>query len=236
MNVKCKFDDTERHYELIQALLIYSCGSRKAATINPVTDGEIMPGCALDDEKLTEVVNQLSGKRKIKKLALLPRNVLALGEKSMIWFSPSRVGKIWFRTSDNDLNKLSGKMVRYPGIVFKVASGRMSAWAVYGNDYPAPASMMFRMPFYNCSARDGWVCLPGGKKPQVEPENIAKWESYFYDSNFSHSGMGGSPFVRGGHNKFWIRYTAQCERKMPKRFPCEYLIPANTTLEELIEK
>lgn len=66
-------------------------------------------------------------------------------------------------------------------------------------------------------------------------EDIIKaWEALFYESNFSHAAMGGDGIVRGGHTAFWTRYIRQCGERMPKRFPCEYLYPANIALEELV--
>jgi PRTRC genetic system protein B len=218
-------------FQLKRAILLYEKYSEVIATVHDVKDKQIQPGTPIDKEKLTEIINSLSNQVKPRDLQIVPENLIAWGEKSMMWFAPSRVSEIYFKTGNKALDKLSGTKVRYPGIVFFVKGQRMTAYAVYGNARPGVKNKLYQMPFYNCSG-DGWVCLPSGRRPKPEPDKIEKWETLFFKSNFSHSGTGA--IVRGGHNKFWLRYVDQCRRKMPKRFPCEYLLPTLYTIEEII--
>ncbi|MBN2640360.1 MAG: hypothetical protein JXR78_01765 [Victivallales bacterium] len=238
MQLKCELADSKASYELEMAVLIYSNKSAKVsgvASVNPIKDGKIMPGRPLDGSALNQIINDLSGNNKRKRLEFIPERVLAQGNKAVMWWSPSRVAPIWFKAREDKLNAISGAMVRYPSILFRVIDGRMCAWALYGNNRPVGTSMLFQMPFYNCSG-DGWVCLPQGiKLPASEPGAIADWEKLFYDSNFSHAGMGVA-IIKGGHAKFWTRYANQCKHKMPKRFPAEFLLSTNIKLEDLLNE
>ncbi|MBU8901219.1 MAG: hypothetical protein KOO69_00620 [Victivallales bacterium] len=221
-------------YRLNRAILLYGNYNDTLATVHEVKDKAIQPGTPINQEILQDVLNDLGGKKKIKQLQALPENLIAIGDKAMVWFSPSRIAEIYFKTSDKKLDNVSGSLVRYPGIVFYVKENRMTAYAVYGNARPSLSAKLFQMPFYNCDD-DGWVCLPGGRRPKPEAVKIPKWENLFYESNFSHAAAGIAAIVKGGHNKFWIRYGKQCRYKMPKRFPCERLLATSKTIEELID-
>lgn len=227
MNVNINSCNGGVNHKLNRAILLYN----NYATIHNVKDRQIQPGTPLDREILTEVLNSITNKVKPRNLQAIPENLIAVGDKAMVWFAPSRVTEIYFKTSNKELNKLSGAKVRYPGIIFYVSKQSMAAYAVYGNARPGMKAKLYQVPFYNCNSA-GYVCLPGGRRPKTEPDKIDKWEALFYRSNFSHSGAG--VIIRGGHDKFWTRYVEQCRRRMPKHFPCEYLLPTSRTIEELV--
>ena len=120
-------------------------------------------------------------------LGLQAENVLARGKDGLIFWERARTWRFSFDTRQPDLDRLSGRMIPMPALVFKVTHGRnMQVYALKDNARPGPDTPLFAPPTMNTGR--GMVCLGNTQLPQrLDPEHPELWSAAYFRSTFTHS-------------------------------------------------
>ncbi len=217
------------------AILVYQNSSSAAAILHEIKDdGGLSVGRNLDMATLEEIFRSANGK---SRLGYLPANILALKHNSVVWFEKSRKRPIFFETTESNrrkLNKLSGREVIWPTLLFKVQGGQLNCWALRSNRRPEPRTELYVTPLTHINETDGHVCLPSGMRLRhgVSPlENMSLVSESFYNGIFGH-GTGSMNQINHprGHDGFWLEHL----RKQPEKFPAGMLKKANCRLEDIL--
>ncbi len=226
--------------DLHRAILLYESNTQTIATLHDMlhTDNappQILPGQCLTAEMLDELLRKLSASPVQR--SILPPEVLC-DTGCLCWWKPSCRAPIFFNTKSAAFNKeLNGKEVLHPTLLFLAKPGRLQILALSEDKRPGPDTPLFRAPYYNLYSLgdEGAMCQGNVRLPEVTlPRDIPIWEKAFFETNFTHSNIGGAPLtkMKGGHDALW--------RVMAKRIiigsHADYLVPLKITLQEAVNK
>ena len=105
-----------------------------------------------------------------------------------------------------------------------------TVWALGEDTRPSMDTPLFLAPYYNLYTH-GAMCAGNVALPKTLTErDITNWETYFYDTEFTHSNYHGAAVTQraGGHDKLWraLRF-----RQEWRGFPKAWLTPAPTVGE-----
>ena len=176
------------------------------------------------------------------KLKFQDSKILARSYDGIVWYEKRRLAPIYFQIDRKKepgralLNKLSGRQVMWPPLIFMIANGTLRCRALRSNRRPTPKTKLYIAPLTHINETDGAVCLPEGlrldRRNSLE-ENMNLVSELFYQGKFGHAthSMRQIEHPRG-HDGFWIEYL---RKKKYDRFPVELLKSANQTLGDLLK-
>ena len=120
---------------------------------------------------------------------ILPENVLYLDpnnkEGLIIWYTRTQSRRLFFV----DSLKLRNDLAEIPALLWCVSDHKLYLYALKDNGRPDADTQLYAAPFFNMYI-DGKVCL-GTVSTDLSnagslEEFIAAWQSFFFDSYFSH--------------------------------------------------
>lgn len=224
--------------KLDKAILIYGTGGNAIATIHDVFrshgKAQIQPGRGVSLANLQDLVIALTTD---KKSAYLPDNVLSCNFTRLVWWTPSCVRPIWFSTQDKKFNKqMNGAKVTHPAMLFCVTGGSFRVFALACDTRPTPETPVYQAPYYNIYA-SGRMCVGNAAVPKMlMPSNIAKFESAFFGSAFTHNALGAKLCNHiQGHNGFWLHLKGRGKHPRRKTVPVKWLAKMPLTVGKVIE-
>jgi PRTRC genetic system protein B len=188
-----------------------------------------------NDNKALDVkggmLTQEAGKNSFLKCrGILPANLLYLNTAQngyAVWFTPTRERQLFFK---DGLDIPSG-MAKVPAMLWKGSKDSLSVFALKGNRKPLLNTPLFHAPYFNMHP-DGKVCM-GTVRLKIDGDTcledfIGLWESYFFNSYFSHTIEGGSLCAKN------IVQIWQEQLKKGSPFPEIHLTKSGKTLADLI--
>ena len=211
-----------------------------AAVLHKVNEnGSLAPGRALDMKALEYFFRHSNGADKLK---FQDSKILARSYDGIVWYEKSRLAPIYFQIDREKepgralLNKLSGRQVMWPPLIFMIANGTLRCRAMRSNRRPTTKTKLYIAPLTHINETDGAVCLPEGlrldRRNSLE-ENTSMVSELFYQGKFGHATHSMQQIEHpGGHDGFWIKYL---KKKKHDRFPVELLKSANQTLGDLLK-
>lgn len=166
----------------------------------------------------------------LKSKGLLPDNILHISPEaggSVLWYSKAQEHNMYFSES---LCVPCGK-VFVPPLVWKADKGQLSVYALKTNSKPNGDTPLFTAPFFNLYSNGG-VCMgtvnvEAGNTSCLE-DFITAWESYFYNSYFSHL-IGDQSSVEGNIVQLWKEQVGT-----GRKFPMTVLKKTGQTIKDLI--
>ncbi|MBB6107741.1 PRTRC system protein B [Mucilaginibacter lappiensis] len=164
-------------------------------------------------------------------VGLLPKNVLYINRGHnafVLWQTPAQKVRLLFKDT---LSIPSGE-ANIPPMIWKAQRGTLQVYALYADTPAELHTNLYKTPYFNVY-EDGKVCL-GTVSIQIPKDCcleafIRLWETYFFNSFFSHTLGGGSP-VKGNIVQLW-----QSLVNTGEPFPLDKLIPIKLTLKDLIK-
>lgn len=160
---------------------------------------------------------------------VLPENVLARGERLIVWWTPRQRRQMFYESADGKAGGLNGQVFPQPPLVWKVANGELAIRALNENSRPKAATALAVAPFWNLSD-DGHVCTGTMRRPEsATVVAIPAWERGFYESAFTHANVGRLTRHQGGFEGLW-----ESLKGKRRRFPVETLIQLPQTLAEFV--
>lgn len=161
---------------------------------------------------------------------LLPTTVLSVnpsGQGKVIWCSKPQKVSLFF------IEKLGipNGMANLPSLLWKATKNELSVFALKGKRRPTLKTKLYYAPFFNIY-ESGSICM-GTVNIKVARasslgEFMQQWESYFFNSYFSHLLDDYNP-VKGNIIGLWKDIIAT-----DKPFPTEELKPNNRTLKDIL--
>lgn len=219
------------HFELREALLVYGDNQRSFVTRHQVTLHKSAPPTLAPAQPLTlgfveSLVRSLSGPASAE---VLPENVLARGDRLLVWWSPTCRRQMFYENSEAKAAHLNGKMFPQPALVWRVENGDLRIRALAENKRPTPATMLTVAPFWNLSD-NGRVCTGSMRRPDnTRVSAIPEWERGFYESAFTHANVGRLTRHAGGFDGLWSEIAGK-----KKPFPVRTLIRLPQTLAKFV--
>lgn len=134
---------------------------------------------------------------------------------------------LW-ETEEDALNCFNRMPVACPPLVLiKRGQSDLRVFALQKNSRPLPSTPLFFAPFYNLD-QNGKMCTGTLRDAtRKEQEVCAFWERFFFQSAFTHAGVG--RLVRKGSYVKLVETMAKAET-----FPSKQLVPHSLTLEEAL--
>jgi len=166
----------------------------------------------------------------LKPSGLLPKNVLYINpdhDGYAIWYTPAMEAALFF------IDKLgipNGKAA-IPPLLWKASRKDLYIFALDSIEAIEEQTPLCRAPFFNIYD-DGRVCM-GTVSVDVQPDTLLQefmqlWESYFFNSYFSHL-LGGKSPVQGNIIQLWQSLVGS-----GKEFPVTELVKNGITLKRLL--
>jgi PRTRC genetic system protein B len=219
------------HFELREALLVYGDRQRSFVTRHQVTLHKDAPPTLEPAQPLTlgfveSLVRSLSGPSSAE---VLPANVLARGDRLLVWWSPACRRQMFYENSEQKAVQLNGRIFPQPPLVWRVENGDLKIRALAENKRPDATTTLTVAPFWNLSD-NGRVCTGTMRRPDnATVAAIPEWERGFYESAFTHSNIGRLTRHAGGFEGLW---TELAGKKKP--FPASALIQLPQTLAQFV--
>lgn len=216
------------------AVLIYSGVSRAFCTWHEArrgSSGEAVLGeaTALTTEFVRSLAGELSPWRGLE---ILPSNVLARAEESIVWWSPAVIRPMFFRTGDTEAAEFTGERFPHPPLVWRVQGRRLAVRALAENKRPEASTQLRVAPYFNTDGQNGDVCQGSMRSPEeTGVAAIGQWESAFFQSEFTH--QTGARKLTSHPRGFYGLWRSMCGQA---RFPMKNLVPANETLLEFARR
>jgi PRTRC genetic system protein B len=162
---------------------------------------------------------------------LLPENVLFINSNRngfAVWYTPPMKANLCFK---EDLTIPDG-IAAVPSLLWKASKNKLHVWALAEDVKPHLDSQIYHAPFFNVYSA-GAVCM-GNVEVQILPENcledfIAKWQSYFFGSKFSHLIVDNAPTEQN------IVQLWQSLIGTGKKFPVKKLKKSNQTFKSILK-
>lgn len=161
---------------------------------------------------------------------LLHERVLAWGQETMTWWTPSAQRCMFFNTEDAFLKDRKG-LIPYPTLIFKRKGNGWKVCALKTNSRPTADDHIYHCPFLNID-ESGSICTGTAMLPAEDLDNPEAWESAFFESRFTHSNFAVARQVKyeGSIYKFW----ADMVSGKFKSFPESVLIDTGKTVADFI--
>jgi PRTRC genetic system protein B len=129
-----------------------------------------------------------------------------------------------------ELTDLNGKRFPQPALLFDVAGGQLSIFALKEAKRPVKDTKLYRAPYWNVSDQ-GSVCLGTTRIPDVlSVESISRWADSFFESQFTHQN---ASWPLTTHPKGFVALWR--ELMGMKEFPAKYLASGEITLGQYLK-
>ncbi len=220
-----------RHFELREALLVYGDRQRSFVTRHQVILHKDAPPTLEPAQPLTlgfveSLARSISGAPSAE---VLPENVLARGDRLLVWWTPPSRRQMFYENSEQKAAKLNGRVFPQPPLVWRVENGDLKIRALAEKKRPSAATTLAVAPFWNLSD-DGRVCTGSMRCPEnVTAASIPEWERGFYESAFTHANVGRLTRHAGGFEGLWSELAGK-----KKPFPVATLIRLPQTLAQFV--
>lgn len=220
--------------DLKGAVLLYSGTGRSFCTwheAHRTESGEAQLGAAT--ALTSDFVRSLAlGLRQRIRIEIFSDWVLAHAEDTTVWWTPTTVRPMFFRSTDNDFGKYSGKRFAQPALVWRARGRELYVRALAENVRPDAGSKLYVAPYFNTDGEDGSVCQGSMRSPdEAGVGAIPLWEHAFFQSEFTHqTGIRKLTSHPGGFYGLWRSLAGKA------RFPAKFLVPANETLLEFAQR
>ncbi len=231
MNISADFG-MNQDFVLAKILLVYSSGHRAFATLHePKSSPDGGPpyldeGRPITMEFLKELGRQLGASLPKE---ILPGSVLVRTVDMLVWWT-RRQKRLMFYGDASDGRELNGKMFPVPSLVFKVSGSELSVRALVSAERPSGSTRLMIAPFWNTDSR-GVVCQGSMRAPaRLALDAIAQWERAFFESEFTHAGLG---MKLTKHPKGFLGLWRELAGS--REFPSRYLADSGETLQEFID-
>lgn len=166
----------------------------------------------------------------LKSRSIIPKNVLYIEPAKLgfaVWFTLKQEVNLYFK---KDLDIPCGK-VKIPALVWKATQSGLQIYAMADKAEPTEKTALYFAPFFNINSKSE-VCM-GTVDIDVEgsflEEFMSRWESYFFNSYFSHLFDSHMP-VKTNIVLLWKSLVNTC-----KEFPAEVLIKSQLTIKDLLK-
>jgi len=225
-------------YELSHALLFYEGHGESMATLHKVRDRQLLAGKSISVQDVEELFHS---ENQQQKMVFIPPELIAWSRNEVVWFEKSSVRPIYVNAPEPErqfLNKLSGKNVIWPNLVFKISRNTISCWSVKSRARPNQETKLYNAPFTNIFT-DHHFCPPN-EFHEIREENMIdfarKAVDIFFRGRFSHlySNMLKSISYSRGRDRFWVKMVKDLERGKCKSFPNQYLVSSNMKLGDIL--
>lgn len=189
------------------------------------------PLCETESKALAEALDTSDNLRRdfLTPKGLLPEKVIYIDGSyngCAIWHTPSRKINLFFK---DDLTIPNGT-AKIPTLLWKATKKHLYVFALKNNSKPTIKTKLYHAPFFNVHD-NGNVCM-GTVDINIDndcslEDFIAQWESYFFDSYFSHL-IDGNP-IKGNIVQLW-----QQQVNTDREFPTAVLKQNKRTIKDLI--
>lgn len=228
-----------KSFELREALLIYRSDrdseragpsafvTKHSIAVDPSGLPSLGAGSALQEGDLLMLCTQLRGALPIE---FLPSNVLVRSEDSITWWTPASMRRMFYaKEKSGEVAQLSGKRFPQPPLVFRARKRHLDVRALSRNERPNLQTVLYRAPYWNVND-DGEVCLGTARvPPQATVDSLPRWETAFFDSEFTHPNASKKLTEHpGGFVELWRSLAEK------RRFPAQFLAAADQTLHQFI--
>ncbi|WP_428329720.1 hypothetical protein [Mucilaginibacter sp.] len=160
----------------------------------------------------------------------MPNKVLYVNPQQSgyaVWYTPPQEVPLFFASA---LGIPSGRG-KVPAMIWKAGREELAVYAVKGNKKPCSKTKLFHAPYFNIY-KEGRVCMGTVRVNITEAARLedfmAQWESYFWNSYFSHLMSEFNP-VTENIVQLWQEQVAT-----DSPFPVQLLKPTNFTLQNLL--
>lgn len=222
-------------FELKGAILVYGGGHAANGAFAAWHDAHLVSDCApsLGPARplTTCFLRELSrGLGAMIRPEVLPENVLVRTLDTLVWWSPARRRRMFFR-QDDPLGRVSGRMFPQPALVYKVSRRELWVRALKKSSRPIAATQLHVAPYYNVNV-EGLVCQGSMRSPgETCVASMVQWERAFFESEFTHIYGGGRLTIHpGGVVGLWPDLAGAAS------FSTRTLVPAHETLAEFAER
>lgn len=166
----------------------------------------------------------------LRPLGLMPKNILHINPAQdgyAVWQTPAQNVGLFFI---EDLNIPCGKAA-VPPLIWKGSKTTLWVYAVSSLENLTEQTTLCHSPFFN-GYSDGKVCM-GTVKINIPAdclleEFISLWQTYFFNSYFSHL-LGQRSPVKGNIIQLWKSLIGT-----RKKFPVKVLLPIGFTLKKIL--
>ncbi len=218
-------------FELREALLVYGNAQKSFVTHHGiVAHGNAAPTLGpaqpLTASFVEALIRSLYGSSRAE---VLPENILAKGERMMVWWTPTKRRQMFYENSEAKAVGLNGRTFAQPPLVWRVEGGDLMIRALVENRRPEGNTKMAIAPFWNLS-ENGRVCTGSMRRPDsAAVAAISDWERGFYESAFTHSNVGRLTRHPLGFAGLW---SDLADKRKP--FPTDTLISLPQTLAQFV--
>ncbi len=229
---------------LKRAILLYetAISNEALATVHAVNcrEGappEIQAGFCLTQDALDELLRAMAGMS--PRRTLLPDGMLSYDGGRMAWWTAPKRRPIFFKTSDKQFNaEVSGKVVLHPPLLFVAEPRNLYVFALAEAARPKADTKFCRAPYFNIYGR-GNMCAGNVPLPEIiQPEDVPTWEKAFFETNFTHSNVGGGHLTKKPmtHEMFWrmLRPSPPGTTGSDPAEWSEFLCPLDLTVDQII--
>ena len=225
-------------YNLSHAMLFYQGNGHTMATLHKVDNRQLLAGKSVSIQDVEELFHS---KDQWQKMVVLSPEVIAWSRNEIVWFERGRIRPIYFNAPEAKrqfLNKISGKNVIWPNLIFRISKNDISCWAVKSRAKPTINARLYNAPFTNIF-RNHSFCPPTQFR-EIQEENIIdfarKAVDIFFRGHFSHlyDNMLKSITYPRGRDRFWVKMVEDLENGKIKSFPNRYLVSANMTVKDIL--
>ena len=226
-------------YHPVSALVIYQTKGTNRATYvehfdmdrngNPIN---AHPLTEREAKALAKALNTEKEKSKafLKSEGILPTNVLYINptdKGAVMWFTKSRKTKLFFA----DKLDMANGTAEVPALLWYANKHSLTLFALATNRRPNGKTALYHAPFFNVY-ESGNVCMGtvniNIKNSASVDEFTSAWESYFFNSYFSHLVNEHNPVI-GNCVSLWKELIAT-----GKAFPNEVLKKTNRTIKNIL--
>ena len=143
----------------------------------------ILEGKLMSHDCIISVLKDMVDMKQTKAIQILPDNVIAQGDDSLVWHVPGRVRTMLFKHG----KKTTKMAVHYPSLIFKVIDNTLSVAASKFKRKPKADDILYHSPLMNIYS-DGRVCVGTADCPSdSDIESMAEWEKVIFDTIFTHT-------------------------------------------------
>jgi PRTRC genetic system protein B len=224
---------TNQELKLAEAVLVYRSGGDGAfASLHQVKQDEngtpyLAPGEALTTAFLRTLAQGLGAQLKPE---IFPDTVIARTPDLLVWWSRPQQRVMFFGGTNEEAQRLNGRVFPHPALIFKVAGKDLFVRAVATRSRPGPKTPLKTAPYWNTDGPRGLVCPGSMRVPETtDVASMPQWMDAYFRSQFTHPAAA----VRltshpDGFMGLWRSLVGR------KRFPVQFLTDAKETLEEFV--
>lgn len=233
--MKAEFSESLGDLKLKKAFLVYgkSKDDSSLVTIHDiaiVNEAPVILEGKLVSSKSMQKMAKTILKMKTANLSLIQDTVIAQNEDVLVWWVPSQIKRVYFKSNDAGLSNVSAE-VTHPPLLFVKTTSDLMVLALSKNVRPGLESKLLFSPFFNVwdSHR---VCLGSTKIPASD--NVIEWTNAFFNSAFTHENYTSSQAKLKKSNR--ARFWDQLMNGKIKKFPASVLPSAGITVGQLLEE